>query len=286
MGILINKETKYMIHGITGNEGLFYAAQMMANGADIVAGVTPGKGGEWVLDGKIPVFDLASMAIEATGANASIIFVPARFAPDAILEAADAGVELIICVTEGIPIKDVIRVKEILSRTKTRLIGPSSPGILTPGESCAGVIPGDIIRPGKVGVVSRSGTLMYEILLGLEQAGKGVSTCVGLGGDAVLGTSLKDVVSLFQRDAQTEKIILVGEIGGNAEEEVAEYVRNQTTKPIIAIVAGQTAPPGKQMGHTGAMIEWDSGIARDKISALLAAGVNIAESLEEIPALL
>jgi succinyl-CoA synthetase alpha subunit len=255
---------------------------MFSYGTNVVAGVTPGKGGEWVLDGKIPVFDSVKVAVEATGADVSVIFVPARFAPDAIFEAADAGIGLIFCITEGIPIQDMMRVTRYLEQKQVRLIGPNCPGALTPGESKVGIIPGNIALPGSVGVVSRSGTLTYEVLYALKMKGVGVSTCVGIGGDPVRGTDFIDILSLFEADPYTEAIVLIGEIGGNDEERAAEYIARHVTKPVIGFVAGRTAPPGKRMGHAGAIIEGGSGTADRKIAALEAAGVRIAQHPEQV----
>jgi len=275
-----------VVQGITGNEGLFHTEQMVQYGTRVVAGVTPGKGGEWVLDGKIPVFDSVKLACEATDANASVIFVPARFAPDAMFEAADAGIPLIVCITEGVPVQDMMRVRSYLDHKQVRLIGPNCPGLLTPGESKLGIIPGNIATPGSVGVVSRSGTLTYEVLYALALAKLGASTCVGIGGDPINGTSFIDVLDLFEHDPQTERIVLIGEIGGNDEDRAAEYIASKMTKPVVSFIAGQTAPPGKRMGHAGAIIEGKTGSAADKIGALQAAGVKIARHPEEIPSLL
>lgn len=286
MSILIDKHTRLLVQGITGNEGLFHTEQMVAYGTNVVAGVTPGKGGEWVLGGKIPVFDSVSIATEATGANTSVIFVPARFAPDAIFEAADAGIELIVCITEGIPVQDMMRVRNYLDQHQVRLVGPNCPGLLTPGESKVGIIPGNISISGKVGVVSRSGTLTYEVLYALMQVGIGVSTCVGIGGDPINGTNFIDCLSMFEGDPQTEKVIMIGEIGGTDEEKAAEFIADQMTKPVIGFIAGQTAPPGKRMGHAGAIIEGGAGTAEEKIAALQRAGVRVAKHPEQIPDLL
>lgn len=282
MSILVDKNTRLLVQGITGNEGLFHTTQMVAYGTQVVAGVTPGKGGEWVLDGKIPVFDSVKMAVEATGVNTSVIFVPARFAPDAIFEAADAGIPLIVCITEGIPVQDMMRVRSYLDQKGVRLIGPNCPGLLTPGEAKVGIIPGNIAIPGNVGIVSRSGTLTYEVLYALKLRGIGASTCVGIGGDPVNGTSFIDVLEMFERDPQTEKVVLIGEIGGTDEEKAAEFIATRMTKPVVAFIAGQTAPPGKRMGHAGAIIEGGAGTAAEKIRALEAAGVHVARHPEEI----
>jgi succinyl-CoA synthetase alpha subunit len=286
MSILINKGTRLLVQGITGNEGSFHSQQMLDYGTIIVAGMTPAKGGEWVLNGKVPVFDSVKIAVEATGPNASIIFVPARFAPDSIYEAADAGIPLIICITEGIPVQDMMRVRNYLDQKSVRLVGPNCPGLLTPGESKVGIIPGDISIPGNIGVVSRSGTLTYEVLYALKQVGMGVSTCVGIGGDPINGTNFIDALGMFESDPLTEKVVLIGEIGGTDEEKAAMFISNKMTKPVVGFIAGQTAPPGKRMGHAGAIVEGGSGLAGDKINALRAANVKIASHPEEIPDLL
>ena len=286
MSILVDKNTRLLVQGITGNEGLFHTTQMAAYGTNIVGGITPGKGGEWVLDGKVPVFDSVKSAKEATDANASIIFVPARFAPDAMFEAADAGIPLVICITEGVVIHDMMRVRNYLDQKGVRLIGPNCPGLLTPGEAKVGIIPGDIAIPGNVGVVSRSGTLTYEVLYAMKNLGMGASTCVGIGGDPVNGTNFTDVLEMFEHDPKTEKVIMIGEIGGNEEEKAAEFIRAKMTKPVASFIAGQTAPPGKRMGHAGAIIEGGAGTAADKIRALEKAGVKVAKHPEEIPTLL
>lgn len=286
MSILVDNNTRLLVQGITGNEGLFHTQQMLSYGTKVVAGVTPGKGGEWVLDGKVPVFDSVRIAQEATGVNASVIFVPARFAADAIYEAADAGIPLIVCITEGIPIQDMMRVRNYLDQKGVRLLGPNCPGLLTPGEAKVGIIPGDISIPGNVGVVSRSGTLTYEVLYALKLVGLGVSTCIGIGGDPINGTSFIDILGMFEADPHTEKMVLIGEIGGTDEEKAAEFIADHMTKPVIAFIAGQTAPPGKRMGHAGAIVEGGSGTATDKIEAFQAVGVQVAAHPEEIPKLL
>jgi succinyl-CoA synthetase alpha subunit len=286
MSILINKNTRLLVQGITGNEGLFHTEQMVNYGTNVVAGTRPGKGGEWVLDGKIPIFDSVKLAVEATGANTSVIFVPARAAPDAMYETADAGIPLIVCITEGVPVQDMMRVRNYLDHKRVRLVGPNCPGLLTPGESKVGIIPGDIAIPGNVGVVSRSGTLTYEVLYALKLAGMGASTCVGIGGDPINGTNFIDVLELFEHDPRTEKVVMIGEIGGTDEEKAAEYIESRMTKPVVSFIAGQTAPPGKRMGHAGAIIEGGAGTAADKIKALEEAGVKVAKHPEEIPSLL
>jgi succinyl-CoA synthetase alpha subunit len=275
-----------MVQGITGREGIFHAAQMLDYGTKIVAGVTPGKGGDWVLEGKVPVFDTVDQAIAATGPTCSVSFVPARFAVDAMLEAADAQIPLLVCITEGIPVQDMIMVREYLDRAGARLIGPNCPGLLTPGECKVGIIPGHIAEPGPVGVVSRSGTLTYEVLYALQRSGLGVSTCIGIGGDPVIGTTFLDVLELFEADPHTESVVLIGEIGGTDEERAAEFIGDQMTKPVVSFIAGQTAPPGKRMGHAGAIIEGGSGLASDKIAALESAGVSVATTPDAIPELL
>jgi len=286
MSILINKDTRLLVQGITGNEGLFHTTQMLGYGTNVVAGVTPGKGGEWVLDGKVPVFDSVKLAVDATGANCSVIFVPARFAPDAMFEAADAGIPLIVCITEGVAVQDMMRVRNYIDQKDVRLVGPNCPGMLTPGESKVGIIPGNIAIPGNVGVVSRSGTLTYEVLYALKQVNMGASTCVGIGGDPVNGTNFIDVLEMFEHDPNTEKVVLIGEIGGTDEDKAAEFIASKMTKPVVSFIAGQTAPPGKRMGHAGAIIEGTAGSAEGKVKALEAAGVKVAKHPEEIPSLL
>jgi succinyl-CoA synthetase alpha subunit len=286
MSILVDKNTRLLVQGVTGNEGLFHTQHMLAYGTNVVAGVTPGKGGEWVLGGKVPVFDSVRIAHQATGVNTSVIFVPARFAADAIYEAADAGIPLIVCITEGIPIQDMMRVRNYLDQKGVRLVGPNCPGLLTPGEAKVGIIPGDISLPGNIGVVSRSGTLTYEVLYALKLVEMGTTTCVGIGGDPINGTSFIDVLGMFEADPHTDKIVLIGEIGGTDEEKAAEFIADHLTKPVAAFIAGQSAPPGKRMGHAGAIVESGSGTAADKIKALQDVGVKIASHPEEIPKLL
>ncbi len=286
MSILVDKNTRLLVQGITGNEGLFHTSQMLDYGTKVVAGVRPGKGGEWVLDGKVPVFDSCRSAVEATGANVSIIFIPARFAPDAIFEAADAGIPFIVCITEGVPVQDMMRVREYLDQKGVRLLGPNCPGLLTPDQAKVGIIPGNIAIPGNVGVVSRSGTLTYEVLYALKLAGLGASTCVGIGGDPINGTSFIDCLDLFESDPHTEKVVMIGEIGGTDEEKAAQFIVSSMTKPVVSFIAGQTAPPGKRMGHAGAIIEGGAGTAAEKIKALETVGVKVAKHPEEIPSLL
>lgn len=286
MSIFVDKNTRLLVQGITGHEGFFHTQQMVAYGTNVVAGTTPGKGGEWVMDGKIPVFDTVKTAVETTGANATVIFVPARGAPDAILEAADAGIPLIVCITEGIPVQDMMRVRSYLDRKKVRLIGPNCPGLLTPGECKVGIIPNNIAIPGDVGIVSRSGTLTYEVLYALKVNGMGSSTCVGIGGDPVNGTNFIDCLEMFEADPHTDRVVMIGEIGGTDEEKAAEFIVRHMTKPVATFIAGQTAPPGKRMGHAGAIIEGGSGTAADKLRALEAAGVRVANSPQQIPELI
>ncbi len=285
MSILIDQRTRLLVQGITGKEGEFHTQAMLAYGTNVVAGVTPGKGGEWVFDGKVPVFDSVKVAVETTGANVTVIFVPARFAVDAMFEAADAAIPLVVCITEGVPVQAMMRVRNYLDHKGVRLVGPNCPGILTPGQCKVGIIPGDIAIPGNVGVVSRSGTLTYEVLYALKQVGMGVSTCVGIGGDPINGTSFLDTLELFEKDPQTEKVVLIGEIGGSDEEKAAAYIAQNMSKPVAAFIAGQSAPPGKRMGHAGAIVEGGSGLAADKIKALEDAGVRVARHPEEIPSL-
>ncbi|MEI8358406.1 MAG: succinate--CoA ligase subunit alpha [Deltaproteobacteria bacterium] len=276
MSILIGKGTRVVTQGITGSTGQFHTRACKEYGTEMVAGVTPGKGGA-DFEG-IPIFDTVAEARAKTGCNASVIYVPPPFAADAIMEAADAGVELAICITEGIPILDMVRVKRYLAGHQTRLIGPNCPGVITPGECKIGIMPGYIHKPGRIGVVSRSGTLTYEAVHQLTGLGIGQSTCVGIGGDPVNGTNFIDVLELFNADPDTEGVILIGEIGGSAEEEAADYVRREMKKPVAGFIAGQTAPKGKRMGHAGAIIAGGKGTAADKIEALKAAGVRVAAS--------
>ncbi len=286
MSILVNQNTRLLVQGITGKEGLFHTQQMVQYGTNVVAGVTPGKGGDWVLDGKIPVFDSTKIAVEYTGANASVIFVPAQYTADAIFEAADAGIPLIVCITEGVPVQDMMKVRNYLDQKQVRLVGPNCPGLLTPGECKVGIIPGNIAIHGEIGVVSRSGTLTYEVLYALRGAGLGASTCVGIGGDPINGTSFLDVLEMFEDDPRTKQVVLIGEIGGTDEEKAADFIATRMTKPVVAFIAGQSAPPGKRMGHAGAIIEGGAGTAAEKVNALKLAGVRVANHPEEIPGLL
>jgi len=276
MSILIDENTRLLVQGITGREGTFHTQQAVAYGTKVVAGVTPGKGGSAV-DG-IRVFNTVQEAKEKTGANASVIFVPPPFAADAIMEAADAGLPLVVCITEGIPTLDMARVLDYLSRTKTRLIGPNCPGIISPGKCKIGIMPGHIHRQGNVGVVSRSGTLTYEAVGQLTALGIGQSTCIGIGGDPIIGTTFVDTLKLFNEDEGTHGIVMIGEIGGTAEEEAAAFIKAQVKKPVVGFIAGRTAPPGRRMGHAGAIISGGKGTAADKIAALQSAGIAVAES--------
>jgi succinyl-CoA synthetase alpha subunit len=282
MSILVGKYTRLIVQGITGREGEFHTKQMIEYGTKVVGGVTPGKGGEWAAG--VPVFDTVKESVEATGANTSVIFVPARFAPDAILEAADAGIKLIVCITEGVPVLDMIKVRAYLdTKPGVRLIGPNCPGLITPGEAKVGILPGHITKPGHVGIVARSGTLTYEVIYALTNRGMGQSSCVGIGGDPINGTNFIDVLQMFEDDPLTDRVVLIGEIGGSDEERAAEFIAAKMSKPVTAFIAGQTAPPGKRMGHAGAIIEGGAGTAAGKIAALEAVGVRVAKHPEEIP---
>lgn len=285
MSILLNRNSRVLVQGITGREGKFHSGQMIEYGTTVVGGVTPGKGGEWV-HGK-PVFDTVRACAEATDANVSMILVPAPFAGDAIFEAIDSGIKLIVCLTEGIPVRDMMRVYEYLQHSDSRLIGPNCPGLLTPGEHAkVGFMPNYVGRPGPVGVVSKSGTLTYETVAAMSARGLGQTTCVGIGGDPVIGTTFVDVLQMFEDDADTEQVVLMGEIGGRAEVDAAEFIKAKMTKPVVAFIAGSSAPAGTRMGHAGAIIEGGEGTAQEKIAALRSAGVRIAENPEQIPDLL
>lgn len=280
MSILIDENTRVLVQGITGSVGQFHTQQMIEYGTKIVGGVTPGKGGQ-VVEGQ-PVFNTVRDAVEQTGANATVVYVPPPFAADAILEAIDAGVELVIAITEGIPVLDMLPVKRVLQNSSTRLVGPNCPGVISPGKCKIGIMPGHIHRQGKVGVVSKSGTLTYEAVGQLSALGIGQSTCVGIGGDPINGTNFIDVLELFQNDDDTEAVIMIGEIGGTAEEEAAAWIKENFTKPIAGFIAGRTAPPGKRMGHAGAIISGGKGTAAEKIAALEAAGVAVAPTPAEM----
>lgn len=280
MSILIDKKTRLIVQGMTGREGEFHTRQMIDYGTLVVAGMTPGRGGEKVLG--VPVFDTVDQAVRETGANTSVIYVPARGAADSILEAAAAGIELVVCITEGVPVMDMMRTTHKLDETGTRLIGPNCPGLISPGKAKVGIIPGNICIPGPVGLVSRSGTLTYEVIHALTQRKIGQSTCVGIGGDPVHGLGFIEILDLFEHDPQTHAVVLIGEIGGTDEEKAAEFIKNEMTKPVVAFVAGQTAPPGKRMGHAGAIIEGGTGTAAEKIAAFKQAGVPVARFPGEV----
>ncbi len=284
MSILIDRTARVLVQGITGRQGGFHAKLMMEYGTDVVGGVTPGKGGEW-FEGK-PVFDTMRMAVATTNADVSLVTVPARFAADAIMEAADAGIKLVICLTEHIPVSDMMKVVAFCQRRGTRLIGPNCPGVMTPGQAKVGIIPAMVATPGNVGVVSKSGTLTYEVGFAMKNHGIGISTIVGIGGDPVIGTTFVDVLEMFENDPETEKVALLGEIGGSAEIVAADYIKNAMTKPVAAFIAGRSAPPGKRMGHAGAIVDGGEGSAEEKIMALEAAGARVAANPEEIPGLL
>ncbi len=281
MSILMNKDTRILVQGITGREGRFHTQRMLEYGAQVVAGVTPGKGGQWVFE-RIPVFDTVRDAVRATGAEVSVIFVPARFAADAILEAADGGVRLVVAITEGIPVQDMMRAVTYLDSKGVQLVGPNCPGVLVPGQTKAGIIPGNITMPGPVGVVSRSGTLTYEVMYAMKNKGIGVSTTVGIGGDPVHGLGFIEVLKMFEEDPDTRAVVLIGEIGGTEEQQAAEFIAKHMSKPVVGYIAGRTAPPGKRMGHAGAIVEGGEGTAEEKIRALEAAGVQVARHPEEI----
>ncbi len=280
MSILVNKNTKVLVQGITGSAGLFHATQCREYGTKVVGGVTPGKGGTEV-EG-FPVFDTVAAAVKKTGANASLIFVPAPFAMDSMVEAIDAGIDLVICITEGVPTQDMIKVKEYMKGKKARLVGPNCPGVMTPGEAKVGIMPGYIHTPGRIGIISRSGTLTYEAVWQLSNLGIGQSTCVGIGGDPIIGSTFIDILKLFEKDKDTDAVVMIGEIGGSAEEEAAEFIKSHMSKPVVAFIAGATAPKGKRMGHAGAIISGSSGSAKDKVAALERAGVRVCPSPAEM----
>lgn len=284
MSILINESTRLIVQGITGRDGQFHALKMKAYGTNVVGGTSPGKGGAFIND--IPVFNTMYEAVELTNANTSIIFVPARFAVDAIMEAADAGIKLIVCISEGVPTLDVIKAHCFVQLRNAMLIGPNCPGLVSPGKSLVGILPGSVFMEGHVGVISRSGTLTYEVVYHLSTTGMGQSTAIGMGGDPVVGLYFRELLERLEKDSQTHSIVLIGEIGGNAEELAAEYIRQSVTKPVVAFIAGQSAPEGKQMGHAGAIIAGSSGSAAGKIQALEAAGIRVAREPSDIPKLL
>ena len=285
MSIMIDKNTRLVVQGITGRDGSFHASQMKSYGTNLVAGVTPGKGGAKFED-TVPIFDSVHAAVDATGANTSVIYVRAPFAADAICEAADAGIRLVVCISEGVPVRDMLRVMPFLRERGVRLVGPNCPGLIAPGARVrVGILPTNIVKPGAVGVVSRSGTLTYEVVFQLTRAGIGQSTCVGIGGDPVIGTNFIDTLRMFEADPETEAVVMIGEIGGSDEEEAAAHIKANMKKPVVSFIAGQTAPPGKRMGHAGAIVTGGSGTAAEKIAALGAAGVPVARVPSEITSL-
>jgi succinyl-CoA synthetase alpha subunit len=285
VSIFIDSDTRLVVQGITGRDGSFHTRHMIEYGTRVVAGVTPGKGGQR-FDDAVPIFNTVKQAVASTGANASVIYVPARFAAEAILEAADAGISLIVAISEGIPVLDMTRALPFVSEVGARLIGPNCPGVISPGKAKAGIIPGQICRPGSIGVVSRSGTLTYEVIHQLSKAGMGQSSCIGIGGDPIIGTDFIDCLSAFQADQETTAIVLIGEIGGTAEQEAAEYISKSVTKPVVGFIAGQTAPPGRRMGHAGAIISGSSGTAAEKMQALEAAGIGVMQRPADVVPLL
>ncbi|SYZ73166.1 succinyl-CoA synthetase alpha chain [Candidatus Zixiibacteriota bacterium] len=284
MSILINKKTKVVVQGITGRDGSFHADQMKKYGTNVVGGVTPGKGGTTI--NGIPVFNTVADAVAKTGANTSVIYVPPAFSIDAVYEAVDAGIKLVVCITEGVPANDMLKVYEYVKSKGARLIGPNCPGLISPGESKVGIMPGTIVAKGPVGVVSRSGTLTYEAIWALTSAGIGQTTCIGIGGDQIIGTNFLDALEMFEADPATKAVVMIGEIGGNDEEMAAKYVKSKMTKPVVGFIAGRMAPPGKRMGHAGAIISGGSGTAKDKIEALNKAGIPVADSPTQIPLLI
>lgn len=286
MSTIIDGNTRLVVQGITGRDGSFHAQQMREYGTNVVAGVTPGKGGQ-KFDGDVPIFDTVAEAVRATDANTSVIYVRAPFAADAIMEASDAGCKLVVCISEGVPVRDMLKVVPFLKERGTRLVGPNCPGLIAPAHKVkVGILPASILTPGNVAVVSRSGTLTYEVVFQLTRSGMGQSTCIGIGGDPIIGTNFIDTLGMFQADEETDAIVLIGEIGGSDEEEAARYIKDKVTKPVVAFIAGQTAPPGKRMGHAGAIVSGGSGLAADKIAAFQAVGVPVARIPSEITALL
>ncbi len=282
MAILVNKDSKIIVQGITGSEGSFHAQQCLEYGGNVVGGVTPGKGGQTAIEGKVPVFNSCKEAREKTGANVSLIFVPPAFAADAIMESADAGIEVIVCITEGIPVDDMVNVYAYLKNKNSRLIGPNCPGLLTPGEAKVGIMPGFIAQKGRIGVISKSGTLTYEAVHQLVKEGLGQSTCVGIGGDPIIGTKMIDLLKMFEEDPETDAIVMIGEIGGSMEIEAAQYAKNNIKKPIIGFIAGQTAPPGRRMGHAGAIVSGADESAAAKMKIMRECGIHVVDSPADI----
>jgi succinyl-CoA synthetase alpha subunit len=285
VSVFINKDTRLLVQGMTGRDGSFHAKQMMEYGTKVVAGVTPGKGGQ-KFENTVPIFNTVADAVKKTGANTSVIYVPAKFAADAIYEAVDAGLALVVCITEGVPVLDMTRVMPFVREHKTRLIGPNCPGLISPGQSKVGIIPGRICKEGNIGLVSRSGTLTYEVVHQLTTNGLGQSTCVGIGGDPIIGTNFIDCLAAFQADPATEGIVMMGEIGGTDEQQAAEYVKQHVTKPVVGFIAGQTAPPGRRMGHAGAIISGSSGTAAEKMAAFEKAGISVMKRPKDVVPLL
>lgn len=284
MSILINKDTKLIVQGITGRDGAFHTSKMKAYGTNVVGGISPGKGGQQV-EG-VPVFNTVAEAVEKTGANASVIFVPAPFAADAIMEASYAGIELVVCITEHVPVQDMIKVSPVLKANGTKMVGANCPGLITPDECLIGILPGNIFKKGRIGFISRSGTLTYEVVNMLTEADLGQSSCIGIGGDPVSGLYFVDLLEMFEKDPETDAVVVIGEIGGDAEEQAAQFIKEKMTKPVVAFIAGQSAPPGKRMGHAGAIISSGAGTAEEKIKAFNAAGVPVAKEPREIPDLM
>jgi len=282
MSILVNKDSKVVVQGITGSEGTFHATQMIEYGTNIVAGVTPGKGGQTALDSKVPVFNCVEDSIKETGANVSIIFVPPPYAADAIIEASEAGIELIVCITEGVPVHDMVKAKRIIDQNKTKLVGPNCPGIITIDECKLGIMPGFICKKGNIGVLSKSGTLTYEAIGQLVNVGLGQTTAIGIGGDPIIGTTMIDALKLFEEDPETEGVVLIGEIGGQMENDAARWIKDNMSKPVVGFIAGQTAPPGRRMGHAGAIVSGGDDTAEAKMRIMLECGITVCESVADI----
>ena len=282
MSILVNKDSKVVVQGITGSEGTFHATQMIEYGTNIVAGVTPGKGGQTALDSKVPVFNCVEDSIKKTGANVSIIFVPPPYAADAIIEASEAGIELVVCITEGVPVHDMVKAKRIIDQNKTKLVGPNCPGIITIDECKLGIMPGFICKKGNIGVLSKSGTLTYEAIGQLVNVGLGQTTAIGIGGDPIIGTTMIDALKLFEEDPETEGVVLIGEIGGQMENDAARWIKDNMSKPVVGFIAGQTAPPGRRMGHAGAIISGGDDTAEAKMRIMLECGITVCESVADI----